>query len=140
MSKKEGLTTLEIDKAKILLASGKSPNAVAKALRRDPKTIRNLAKQSDIVRDIDKLKTELATAFEDLAERMVDSITDQDITKLNALQRVTSAGIAVDKAKGLRGEERPVMNIIQINTEMEKLQTELFALVKRAQVVDVETS
>ncbi len=55
------------------------------------------------------MQKDLGDIFDDLAKRMVGSITDEDIKKLNAYQRTVSAAIATDKAQLLKGQ--PTMNV-----------------------------
>ena len=55
------------------------------------------------------MQKDLGGIFDDLAKRMVGSITDEDINKLNAYQRTVSAAIATDKAQLLKGQ--PTMNV-----------------------------
>jgi hypothetical protein len=56
----------------------------------------------DVKQRAEEAAVRLAGGFEDLAERIVDSITDEVIQAANLQQRVTSAAIAVDKMRLLR--------------------------------------
>ena len=51
-----------------------------------------------------EIKAELADSFQDLALRMITSITDADIRKLDAYRRTLSGAVATDKMQLLRGE------------------------------------
>lgn len=51
----------------------------------------------------------ITAKYEQLAERMVDSITDEDISKINAYQRIVAAGISTDKARLI--SNKSTMNI-----------------------------
>ena len=62
-----------------------------------------------VVAEVETLQKDLGDIFDDLAKRMVSSITDADINKLNAYQRTVSAAIATDKAQLLKG--RPTENL-----------------------------
>lgn len=50
------------------------------------------------------IKNRMITSTEDLAIKMLESVNDDTIDKMQGLQRVTSYGILVDKARLLRGE------------------------------------
>lgn len=93
------------EKAQIraLMAVGFSPTAIGKRLNRDHHTIIAYAKKPETVAGIAELKEDLADAYEGLARRMVDSITEEDIQKINAYQRTIAAAAATDKMRLLRG-------------------------------------
>ncbi|HOD35717.1 MAG TPA: hypothetical protein PLR20_08050 [Syntrophales bacterium] len=110
MSKRPGLTTDEEQRIKSLLAMGKTYNAIGKEIGRDAKTVKKLALQS--VAEIYEMKKELADWYEDLAKRMLSSITEADIDRINAYQRTVSAGIATDKMRLLRGESTDNVTVI----------------------------
>lgn len=128
MSKREGMTIQEIDKAKILLANGKTPNAVAKELGRDPKTVRKLEAQPDIAQNIREIKAELADMYEELSKRMLESITDEDIQKINAYQRTIAASAATDKMRLLKNQSTANISIahrfMQLQDEVDRDRTE----------------
>jgi len=99
----KALTTSEIEEAKILSASGKSYRQIGRELVRSDKTIkRALTRTPEIIQAVEELREELAGKFEDLAKKMLCSISEDDIMRLDAYRRTLSAGIAVDKAACLR--------------------------------------
>jgi hypothetical protein len=100
--KQKRLSVEEVEKMKALLANGMTPHAVGKELGRDPKTIRRYAEKTEIAQEIKVIQGELADQYEDMAHRMLTSITDEDIEKLSAYQRMVSSGIAIDKARLLK--------------------------------------
>ncbi len=53
----------------------------------------------------------LAGMFDNVTERTLSSVTDEDIRKSSLQQKMVSAGIAVDKAAMLRGELPPTINV-----------------------------
>jgi predicted transcriptional regulator len=106
------LTVEEKEKTKVLIASGMSYHAVSKELGRSPHTVKRFALQTDTAVEIVEKKGELSNFFEDLARRMIESISDQDISRINAYQRTISAGIATDKMRLLR--EKSTQNISSI--------------------------
>ena len=89
---------------KVLLAAGISPTAIAKKIGRDHKTVIAFSKIPATVQEVGELKQDLADAYEGLARRMVESITDEDITKINAYQRTIAAAAATDKMRLLRDQ------------------------------------
>lgn len=104
MSKKPGLMTEEKQKIKNLLAMGKTYHAIAKEIGRDAKTIKKYATRPEASIMIRERKQELADWYEELAKRMLSSITDNDIERINAYQRTVSAGIATDKMRLLKDQ------------------------------------
>lgn len=51
--------------------------------------------------------------YEELAKRMITSITEKDIQKINAYQRTLSAGISTDKMRLLKDKSTENIGIIQ---------------------------
>ena len=87
----------------MLAASGKSYRAIGRELGRSDKTVKKaLTKTPEIVQDVERIRGELATIFESVSKRMISSITDEDIQRLDGYRRTLSAGIALDKANLLR--------------------------------------
>jgi len=113
------LTTEEIERVKVLVAEGLSYRAIGRALTRDHKTIAAIATAPEVAIDIVRLKKELADEYEELARRMLTSIKDVDIEKINAYQRTLSAAVATDKMRLLR--DQSTQNISQ-HTLIEELQ------------------
>ena len=98
------MTLEEQAQVKALLATGISPTAIAKRIGRDHKTVIAFSKIPATVEEVGELKEDLGNAYEGLARRMIDSITDDDITKINAYQRTVASGIAYDKMRLQRGQ------------------------------------
>jgi hypothetical protein len=105
---KPALTTEEQARAKVLHAEGRSFYHIGKVLDRSRHTIKAFLTRPEIVEDVKQKKAALADKFESLAARMIGSIEDADITKLNAYQRTLSGAIAVDKTQLLRGQATAV--------------------------------
>ena len=116
------MTLDEKQQAKTLLALGHSWNAVAVKLGRDPKTIKKYAVDPCIAAEIVETKKELAEQFEELANRMLSSISDQDIHDINAYKRTVAAGIATDKMRLLRDQST---GNIDVHVQVQKLEQEL---------------
>jgi len=100
---KKSLTVQEIEKAKVLFASGLTYHAVSVELGRDPKTIKKVLSTPEVVAEVQELKAEIASLYEDLSKRILVSISDEDIKKANLRDRLISAGIATDKSQLLKG-------------------------------------
>jgi len=106
------LTVEEVERAKALSALGRSYRAIARELKRSPHTIkRALTSSAQIAGEVQVMKKDLASSFEGLANRMVDSITDADILELDAYKRTLSGAIATDKCQLLRGLPTENINI-----------------------------
>jgi len=104
MANRRGMNTQEKEKAATLFASGLTYNAIGQELGRDPKTVKANLLKPDMVDKVEEKKEELAEMYETLSRRMVDSITDEDISKINAYQRTVASGIATHKMRLLRGQ------------------------------------
>jgi len=112
---KERLALKEKETIKTLYASGKTFCGISKAIKRSPHTIKKyLLSDPAIIENVEGIKEELAGMFEDTAKKMLSSISDADIQKINAYQRTLSAGISSDKAAQLRGHSAAV-GPVQIN-------------------------
>ncbi len=131
MSKRPALTMEEKEQAKALLASGMTCHAVAQRLGRDPKTIQKYALEPENAVSIREMKVELADFYESLAKRMLMSITDDDIHRINAYQRTISAGIATDKARLLRDHSTANISVVQVVQRMDVEQRKVREILDR---------
>lgn len=104
MKKSGPLTMEEKQQVALMTAEGRTPNYIGKALSRDRKTIAAALAKPETAELVEERRTDLADMYETLSRRMVDSITDEDITKINAYQRTVASGIATDKMRLLRGQ------------------------------------
>lgn len=118
MSRKPGLTLEEQEKIKELIAMGNTPHAVAREIGRDAKTVKKCAEQ--LAPAIVEKKKELVDWYENIAHRMLESITPEDIAKINAYQRVVSSGIATDKMRLLK--DQSTENIAVLVASLKDLQ------------------
>lgn len=96
------LIVKELERIKVLRANGLSFHAISKEVGRDPKTVKKACLQPQTANEIQAIKQELADMYEGLAKRMITSITDEDIQKINAYQRTLSSAVSVDKMRLLR--------------------------------------
>lgn len=115
------LTLQEQEKAKTLSASGKTPHSIAKELNRSPHTIKRYLSCPEAQGEIQVIKQELADMYEILARRMIDSIADKDIEKINAYQRTLSSGIAIDKMRLLRDQSTENIDIMSMVLDLDKI-------------------
>ncbi len=125
------LTLYEIEQIKVLKASGLSYYAVAKKVGREPKTVKRCCMDPRNAEEIKDIQRELASYFEDLSMRLITSITDEDIEKLNCYQRVIAAGISVDKLRLLRNESTQNVSIDVIIRDRKVVQDRLKELRER---------
>lgn len=118
-----------------LLASGLTCHAVSKELRRSPHTIKKYSQMPEIAEGIEAAKAELADMFEGMARKMLESISSEDIEKINAYQRIVSSGIATDKMRLLRGESTQNINYLEASQKLAELEAELARL--DSEVIDI---
>lgn len=97
------LTMPELEKAKTLYALGKSYHAIGVELGRDSKTIKKWLNEPETKKEIEVLKEEVADLYDDLAQRILESITDETINEAKLRDRVISAGVCTDKSRLLKG-------------------------------------
>ncbi|MEE8240853.1 MAG: helix-turn-helix domain-containing protein [Nitrospirales bacterium] len=118
------LNVSELEQIKALRASGLTFHAIGKRLDRDHKTIAKACRAPAMTTEIERVKVTLADHFENLAVRMVVSISDKDITRINALQRTTAAAIAVDKRRLLVGLSTQNISISAIVEQIHREESE----------------
>ncbi len=120
----------EIEQIKVLRASGLTFHAISLELKRDPKTVKRTCLDPMVASEIMEIQEELADAYEGLGRRMIDSITNEDIQKLNAYQRTIASGICTDKMRLLRNESTQNISVDDINKSIEELKNEERELMK----------
>mgnify|MGYP003985447871 CR=1 FL=1 len=128
----------EIQTLQILRASGLTYNAIAEQINRSPKTVKKATLDPMIASGIKEIQEELSDAYEGLARRMIDSISDEDILKINAYQRCISSGVATDKMRLLRNESTENISMQTISATAENLKSRREALEKRIKQVKRE--
>jgi len=107
----EPLTENEQERAKVLRASGRTPSAIAKGMGRSHHTLQKFLDKPEVQKQVSIQREELAGMFDQVAHRVVSSVTPEDVTKATLQQKMVSAGIAVDKAALLRGEIPVTVNV-----------------------------
>ena len=125
----------EIETVKILRANGLTFHAISLKINRDPKTVKKACLDPVIASEIIEIKEVLADQYESLSRRMIDSITDNDINKLNAYQRTIASGICTDKMRLLRNESTSKIDINKIKEDTEATDERIFELeIERAKL------
>lgn len=110
-------TVDKIEKRQIvtLAATGKSKLAIAKAMGRDPKTIRNVLKNPDMMIVKADIEAKLACKFEELTSAILDSVTEDDLEKASLQQKAISAATMLDKARLIRGQSTQNVHSLHIS-------------------------
>lgn len=113
----KALTIPELEKAKALSALGKSYRQIGIELHRSDKTIKKaLTKTPEVIAEIQELRKEVSGLYEDLAQRILESIGDEVIHEAKLRDRVISAGVCTDKARLLKdGPEDKLSFQVQVN-------------------------
>jgi len=118
------LNVSELEQVKVLRASGLTFHAISKKLGRDHKTVAAACRRPGMAGQIEALKEDLSDFFEGLARRMVTSISDGDITKINAYQRTLAAAVSIDKMRLLRGHSTENISLHAIIERIEREERE----------------
>jgi hypothetical protein len=108
------LTSEEQEKAEILAASGQTANYIAKGMGRNRRTVAKFLNEPDVRQKVSAQREVLAEKFSQAADRIVSSITPEDISKATLQQKMIAAGVAVDKAAILRDELPPTINLSMV--------------------------
>jgi hypothetical protein len=125
----------EIEQIKILRASGLSFHAISQEIQRDPKTIKKTCLDPMVASGIKEIQEELADAYEGLARRMIDSIAEEDIQKINAYQRTIASGICTDKMRLLRNESTENISMQTLYADLEDLEEREIVIQKKIQEI-----
>jgi len=121
----------EIEEIKILRANGLTFHAISLKMGRDPKTVKKACLDPMIASEIIEIKEVLADQYENLARRMIDSIRDEDIQKINAYQRTIASGICTDKMRLLRNETTENFSINALHDDMDDNAERIIELKRR---------
>ena len=95
----------------LLSASGETPSRIGKSLGRSHHTVEKFLRQPEIQQQVDVQREELAKMFDAITDRTLRGVTDEDIRKSSLLQKMTAAGIGIDKAMLLRNQVAPTINV-----------------------------
>jgi len=98
------LDVIEKQQIATLAATGKSQRAIARATGRDPRTVARVLKDPGVLDEKAKIEDRLASRFEQLTVAVLDSVSEDDLSKASLQAKVTSAAIMTDKVRLLRGQ------------------------------------
>lgn len=90
-----------------LAANSGNISRTAEQLEIPAKTLENWAKgisHPEAAKNGERKKQDLAVAFDEIAWRCLDNVTEEKLKKTGAVDLLKTAGIAVDKAQLLRGK------------------------------------
>lgn len=132
---KKGLTTDEKELIKLLSAKGESCYAISLQVKRSPHTIKKYLSEPQTSLEVVEKKKELSDLFEDVARRMIESITNENIQNLDAYKRTLSAGIATDKMRLLKEQSTAHIILYQVH---QHVISELFNPSKPQQIIDTQ--
>jgi|GEM_PF-3553289 hypothetical protein len=118
------LNETEQERAKVLNASGKTPNYIAKGMGRNRRTVQNYLAKPEVRQQVSIQREELAVMFDSVAHRTLAGVTSEDIQKANLVQKMTSAGIAIDKAAMLRDQLPPTINVTVLMDVVEAIKAQ----------------
>ena len=116
---------------KALLESGKSERSTALLSGVSRNTVRAVNKCTTLDPDkVNTIKNGLAGKLYHTADRSIDSITDDKLDKSSAVQAMTTAAIAIDKARLIEGKATSRTELVdasdqEINEEIARLESEL---------------
>ncbi len=120
MARSTPVDTSELAQIKVLRAGGLSFRSIGRRLKRDHKTIKRATETPEMAPQIERVKVALADRFEDVAVRMLVSITDKSINGINAYQRTIAAAASVDKMRLLRDQSTQNVGIHAIVERIER--------------------
>lgn len=112
MGTRPGMTTEEKQQAALLAAQGMTNHAIGKAIGRDEKTVKKELLKPETALQVMDAQEHLAGLFEQRAVQYMESITTEDILKMDAYKRTLSAGIAIDKARLIKGQSNVNMAVV----------------------------
>lgn len=96
----------------LLAAEGKTANAIAKIVSRDPKSVRSQLAKPEMVERISEYQERLAEKFEKLTDKILDNVSEEDVRKASLQQKVISAATALDKMRLLRHQSTNNISIL----------------------------
>jgi IS30 family transposase len=95
--------TNEKHKIAELAAMGKSNRAIARAVDRSDFTVAKVLRDPAIVAVKEDIQTRLAAKYEQMAESILDSISEEDMLKASLQQKAISSATMLDKARLIQG-------------------------------------
>ena len=109
---KRTMTTEERQRVNILAAQGLTPHAIGHEIGRDRKTVLAHLQKPGVPEQVQNIQDRLANKFEQMSERILDAVCEEDLQKASLQQKAVSAGIMLDKSRLIRGNS--TMNIAAV--------------------------
>lgn len=128
---------------KALLETGKSERHTARLSGVSRETVRAVKVSNNLdPQAVDRIKSGLAGKLYNTADRSIDSITNDKLKHSSAVQAMTTAAIAIDKARLIEGKATSRTEYVnasdkEINDEIARLEGEL-ASWEGGQIVNAE--
>ena len=129
MGRGKGRTCLSVDevlRAKALAAAGGSHRSIARSLGRSACAIKHALNAHPEVaeEEVVAMQKRMGGTFDGLAQRMVGSISDDDIRKMSTYQRVVAGAIATDKLVALSAAPLRQELISKLNQVLDAIRDE----------------
>ena len=120
----------KIKKNKLTQTTPKQKKIIAEYIEHPQATERELAKLSDaspsmvhtvlqkygiIKQNVDDYKENKIDIFHGIQQRIISSITEQDLQKASLQQKIVGAGVLEDKIADLQGRDKSVQPLVIIN-------------------------
>lgn len=100
----EPVTLEEKQTIAILSAKGRSNRSISREIGRSDVTVAAVLRKPEIVDLKIDIQNRLATKFEQLAEAILNAVSEEDLLKASLQQKSISAATMVDKARLIRGQ------------------------------------
>jgi hypothetical protein len=106
---------------KALIESGHSVSSAAKLTHLSRNTVAEIRDRTDYdLASIQQIQKRLPAKFYITADWAINNLTADKLESCSAPQLMMVAGIAVDKARDMEGNNRPVINIVELSMSMSK--------------------
>ncbi len=112
MKKQTRLDANDRNAIALLAAEGKTPHAIGEIVGRDPKSVRKVLATPEVMTQVADYQERLAEKFEQLTDRILDSVSDEDVAKASLQQKVISAATSLDKTRLLRGQSTSNVSLL----------------------------
>lgn len=96
----------------LLSAHGDSVSKISRKTGLHHTSVKRVLQEPAVIVDKAKMEERLASKFEQLAEAILDSVSEDDLLKASLQQKSISSATMLDKARLIRGQSS--MNIAQI--------------------------
>jgi len=120
-------------------SKGLTMEEIAKLTGCDHSNVARRLKEAEL-ETLDNFQTHKDKAFEHLQRKALKNITDDEIKRLNPLQRVTAAAILQDKIMALRGQASEIIDHRHLVVNLDKAIDALMRERGQEQIIDAEPS